>query len=169
MIKQTKTINAPQLITPEHNVLDFNSKSEALNQWLKEKALKNEGVTARTYVVTIENQVIGYYCLATSSVAHIIATSKAKRNAPDPIPCMLIGRLAVDIKWEGQGIGSGLLRDAIFRILKLTQIVGIRCILVHAKDEEAKKFYLKHRFQASPIEPLTLMITIKDIRASLKD
>lgn len=169
MMKETKSINPPQLITPEHNVLEFNSKSETLNKWLKEKALKSEGDTARTYVVTIENQVIGYYCLATSSVAHFIATSKAKRNAPDPIPCMLIGRLAVDTKWEGQGIGSGLLRDAIFRTLKVTQIAGIRCILVHAKDEEAKSFYLKHRFQSSPIEPLTLMMTIKDIRASIQD
>lgn len=169
MIEQTKTINAPQRLTHEHNVLEFKSKSEALNNWLKEKALKNEGDTARTFVVTVENQVIGYYCLATGSVTHLVAVSKAKRNAPDPIPCMLIGRLAVDTKWEGQGIGSGLLKDAIIRILSVSQIAGVRCILVHAKDEEAKRFYLKRGFQPSPIEPLTLMMTLKDIRASIID
>lgn len=168
-MKQTKTITAPQLITAEHNVLEFNSKSETLNKWLKEKALKNEGDTARTYVVTAENQVIGYYCLSASSVTHVIATSKTKRNAPDPIPCMLIGRLAVDTKWERKGIGSSLLRNAILRTLAASQIAGIRCILVHAKDEKAKSFYLKHRFQPSPIEPLTLMMTLKDIKASLID
>ena len=167
-MKQIKKIDCPQLLTSEHNVSDFKSKSEPLNKWLKEKALKNhQGDTARTYVVTIENQVIGYYCLATSSVTHLIATSKAKRNAPDPIPCMLIGRLAVNIDWEGRGIGSGLLRDAIFRTLNVAEIAGIRCILVHAKDEESKNSYLKHRFQESPIQPLTLMMTLKDIRASL--
>jgi len=169
MIEQTKTINAPQRLTHDHNVLEFKSKSEALNNWLKEKALKNEGDTARTFVVTIENQVIGYYCLATGSITHLVAVSKAKRNAPDPIPCMLNGRLAVDTKWEGQGIGSGLLKDAIIRILSVSQIAGVRCILVHAKDEEAKRFYLKRGFQPSPIEPLTLMMTLKDIRASIID
>ncbi|MHC5936434.1 GNAT family N-acetyltransferase [Nostoc sp.] len=169
MIEQTKTINAPQRLTHEHDVLEFKSKSEALNNWLKEKALKNEGDTARTFVVTVENQVIGYYCLATGSVTHLVAVSKAKRNAPDPIPCMLIGRLAVDTKWEGQGIGSGLLKDAIIRILSVSQIAGVRCILVHAKDEEAKRFYLKRGFQPSPIKPLTLMMTLKDIRASIID
>ncbi|MCC5629025.1 GNAT family N-acetyltransferase [Nostoc sphaeroides CHAB 2801] len=169
MIEQTKTINAPQPLTHEHDVLEFKSKSEALNNWLKEKALKNERDTARTFVVTVENQVIGYYCLATGSVTHLVAVSKAKRNAPDPIPCMLIARLAVDTKWEGQGIGSGLLKDAIIRILSVSQIAGVRCILVHAKDEEAKRFYLKRGFQPSPIEPLTLMMTLKDIRASIID
>ena len=169
MIEQTKTINAPQPLTHEQDVLEFKSKSEALNNWLKEKALKNEWDTARTFVVTVENQVIGYYCLATGSVTHLVAVSKAKRNAPDPIPCMLIGRLAVHTKWQGQGIGSGLLKDAIIRILSVSQIAGVRCILVHAKDEEAKRFYLKRGFQPSPIEPLTLMMTLKDIRASIID
>ncbi|MDJ0616807.1 MAG: GNAT family N-acetyltransferase [Calothrix sp. MO_192.B10] len=167
-MEQIKTINSPQPLTSEHDVSDFKSTSEPLNKWLREKALKNhEGDTARTYVVTIENKVIGYYCLATSSVAREIATSKVKRNAPDPIPCMLIGRLAVDIDWEGRGIGSGLLRDAIFRTLNVAEIAGIKCILVHAKDEESKHFYIKHRFQESPLKPLTLMMTLKDIRASL--
>ncbi|MBD2500738.1 GNAT family N-acetyltransferase [Anabaena azotica] len=166
-MEQTQTITAPQLITSEHDVSEFKSRSDALNTWLKEKALKKEGDTARTYVVTVGNKVIGYYCLATASVAHITATSKAKRNAPDPIPCMLIGRLAVDTDWEKKGIGSGLLRDAITRIVSASQIVGIRCVLVHAKDEEAKEFYLKRKFQPSPIEPLTLMIPLKDIKANL--
>ncbi|MDJ0675383.1 MAG: GNAT family N-acetyltransferase [Calothrix sp. MO_167.B42] len=167
-MEQIKTINSPQPLTSKHNVSDFKSKSEPLNKWLKEKALKNhEGDTARTYVVTVENQVIGYYCLAASSVARLTATSKVKRNAPDSIPCMLIGRLAVDVEWEGRGIGSGLLRDAIFRTLNVAEIAGVRCILVHAKDEESKNFYLKRRFQESPVQPLTLMMTLKDIRASL--
>jgi GNAT superfamily N-acetyltransferase len=164
---QRKIIEAPQPINSSHDISQFNSKSETLNNWLKEKAFKNEGDTARTYVVICENKVIGYYCLASSGVYHSVAIRKVKQNAPDPVPCMIIGRLAVDEQWEGQGIGSGLLRDAIFRVLQASKIVGIRCILVHAKDEAAKQFYLKHKFKPSPIEPLTLMLLLKDIVANL--
>jgi GNAT superfamily N-acetyltransferase len=164
----TQVITAPQPITADHDVSEFESKSEALNDWLKNKSFKNEGDTARTYVVTCDHKVIAYYCLATSAVNHITATRKARQNAPDPVPCMLIGKLAVDKLWEGKGIGSGLLRDAIHRILRVSEIVGTRCVLVHTKDEDAKNFYLKHKFQQSPIEPLTLMMTLKDIRKNLE-
>jgi len=164
---ETKIIEAPQPINSSHDISQFQSKSKTLNNWLKQKTLKNEGDTARTYVVICEHKVIGYYCLASSGVYHSLAIRKVKQNAPDPAPCMLIGRLAVDGQWEGQGIGSGLLRDAIFRVLQASKIVGIRCILVHAKDEEAKQFYLKHKFKPSPIEPLTLMLPLQDIVANL--
>ncbi|NET69752.1 MAG: GNAT family N-acetyltransferase [Sphaerospermopsis sp. SIO1G2] len=163
-----KIIEAPQPINDNHDTSEFNSKSEILNNWLREKAFKNEGDTARTYVATCENKVVGYYCLASSGVYRSIAIRKVKQNAPDPVPCMLIGRLAVDEKWEGKGIGSGLLRDAIFRVLQASKIVGIRCILVHAKDEAAKQFYLKYRFKPSPIESLTLMLPLQDIVVNLE-
>ncbi|MBC5794739.1 GNAT family N-acetyltransferase [Sphaerospermopsis sp. LEGE 00249] len=164
---QRKIIEAPQPINSSHDISQFKSKSETLNNWLKEKAFKNEGDTARTYVVICENKVIGYYCLASAGVYHSVAIRKVKQNAPDPVPCMIVGRLAADEQWEGQGIGSGLLRDAIFRVLQASKIVGIRCILVHAKDEAAKQFYLKHKFKPSPIEPLTLMLPLKDIVTNL--
>jgi GNAT superfamily N-acetyltransferase len=162
-----KIIEAPQPINDNHDISQFNSRSETLNNWLREKSFKNEGDIARTYVATFENRVIGYYCLASSGVYRSVAIRKVKQNAPDPVPCMLIGRLAVDEQWEGKGIGSGLLRDAIFRVLQASKIVGIRCILVHAKDEEAKQFYLKHKFKPSPIEPLTLILPLQEIVANL--
>lgn len=161
-------MQAPQPITSEHDLSDFQSDNAELNDWLKEQALKSEGLSARTYVLVTEGKVIGYYCLATATVARTVAIGSVKRNSPDPIPCMLIGRLAVDLRWEKRGIGSGLLRDALLRIFNVAQVVGVKAVLVHAKDENAKSFYLKRGFQESPIESFTLMLPVKDIQANLK-
>jgi GNAT superfamily N-acetyltransferase len=134
-------------------------------------------------VVCSGNGVVGYYCLANGAVAQTIATGRVRRNMPDPIPVMVIGRLAVDRNWQGKGIGRGLLRDAMLRTLQtqkpgflqkpLASInncyrnpVSIRAILVHAISEKAKQFYESCGFTASPIESMTLMVTIKDAKAS---
>lgn len=139
-----------------------------LNDWLKRRALKNEAQGAsRTYVLCAGEVVIAYYCLANGAVAQITATGGVRRNMPDPIPVMVIGRLAVDRHWQGEGIGRALLRDAILRTLQAAEIAGIRAILVHGISEEAKEFYEKCGFTASGIDPMTLMVTVKDAIAAL--
>ena len=110
---------------------------------------------------------VGYYALATGAVAQAEATGRVRRNMPDPVPVMVLGRLAVDRAHQGQGLGAGLLRDAILRILQAAEIVGIRAILVHAISDQAKRFYEHHGVVESPIEPMTLMITVAEARRNL--
>lgn len=119
---------------------------------------------SRTYVVCAGDRVIGYYALATGGVAQTAATGRGRRNMPDPVPVMVLGRLAVDRAYQGREIGVGLLRDAILRILQAAELGGIRAILVHAISEEARRFYERHGFVASPIDPMTLMMTMADAK-----
>ena len=140
-----------------------------MDSWLKKRALDNERNDAsRTYVVCMSDQVIGYYTLAAGSVQRDLALKKMQRNMPDPIPVMVLGRLAVDQAWTRKGIGRGMLRNAILKTLEATDILGMKAILVHALSAEAKRFYEDCGFTSSAIEPQTLMLTIKEIRASLK-
>jgi GNAT superfamily N-acetyltransferase len=111
--------------------------------------------------------VVAYYSLATGSVEHKQAPGKVRRNMPDPIPVMIIGRLAVDKSLQGRGVGRGLLKDAVLRTLKAAQIAGIRAILVHALDEEAATFYRKNGFMDSPIDPLILMLPLEQVRKAM--
>ena len=168
MGKQEQPIQVPEPLNPTHQSQDFDSGNSELDDWLKKRALKNEDSGAsRTYVVTVEEKVIAYYCLANGSLVNAIAPGKVRRNMPDPIPVMVIGRLAVDINWQGQGIGYALVRDAILRTIQAATIAGIRAILVHAISEEAKLFYQKCGFIPSPVAPMTLVITISDAKDAL--
>lgn len=127
------------------------------------RALENEKHGAsRTYVICRDKRVVGYYALATGAVSHEKAAGKIRRNMPDPVPVMVIGRLAVDGSLQGQGMGRHLLRDAVLRTLQASEIAGIRAILVHAISERAKRFYESSGFVASPGEPMTLMITVAE-------
>jgi predicted N-acetyltransferase YhbS len=156
-------IQAPEPLNAKHLLENFDSGNAELNEWLQKRALKNEASGAsRTYVVTVGQKAIAYYCLANGSVINTTAPGKVRRNMPDPIPVMVIGRLAVDINWQGQGIGYALVRDAVLRTLQAAKIAGIRAILVHAISVEAKQFYEKCGFTPSPVAPMTLMITIAD-------
>ncbi len=157
----------PTKIAPTHETENFDSGQESLNTWLKKRALQNErNGASRTYVVCQNNQVVGYYSIATGSICHSEAISKAKRNMPDPIPAMILARLAVDINHQKKGLGVALLKDAVLRILQASEIAGIKVILVHALDDRAKAFYEKYGFRQSPINELILMVTLKDIKAS---
>jgi GNAT superfamily N-acetyltransferase len=159
---------APERLKPSHDVSHFECGEPALDDWLKRRALANEdGGASRTYVVCDQGRVIAYYALASGAVAHTIATGRARRNMPDPIQVMVIGRLAVDLSAHGRGIGAALLRDAVTRTTQAAEIVGIRAILVHAISDGAKKFYESRGFVPSPVEPLTLMITVADARTVL--
>src|SRR5262249_47372664 len=152
-------ISAPERLTPQHNVAAFDSATPSLDDWLKRRAVENERSGAsRTYVVTAGGRVVAYYALANGAVTSIEAPEAVRERMPNPVPVMLIGRLAVDRAYQGQGLGAGLLKDAIIRTLQAANIAGIRAILVHAISEDAKRFYLHHGFVESPVAPLTLMI-----------
>lgn len=156
-------LHAPQPLTAEHQLLRFNCGETSLDEWLKRRALLNQNNGAsRTFVVVDENQlVMGYYALAAGAVHHQDATRSIRQNMPDPIPVMVLARLAVDIQAQGMQLGAGLLRDAVDRCLLVAKNTGVRALLVHALHERAKQFYLYFGFQASPVHPLTLMLRLK--------
>lgn len=162
-------VGAPEHIGPEHDVSSFRSGVSVLDDWLRRRALANEQTGAsRTYVVCAANKrVVGYYALANGSVAASAATGRIRRNMPDPVPVMVLGRLAVDEKYQGCGIGRGLLRDAILRTVQAAEIAGIRAMLVHAISEDAKRFYEACGFSVSPLDPMTLMITMADAERAI--
>ncbi len=160
---QVGKLSAPERISAAHDLAQFKSGESVLDDWLLRRALDNEehGVS-RTYVVCQDRRVMGYYALAAGAVVHTIATGKIKRNTPDPVPVMVIGRFAIDASLQGEGIGSALLKDAVLRTVQASEIAGIRAILVHAISERAKRFYEHCGFVASPIDPMILMIAVTE-------
>lgn len=156
-------ITAPERLSSHHDLSAFDSSEPALDDWLRRRAIQNEESGAsRTYVVCADAKVAGYYSLAVGAIAHAHAPGRVKRNMPDPVPVMLLGRLAVDKNYQNLGIGTGLLRDAILRTVQAAGIAGIKAILVHAISSAARHFYEKHGFAASPIDPMTLIVTIAE-------
>ena len=156
-------ITPPEPITTAHNVESFACGVPVLDEWLKRRALKNESSGAsRTFVVCSDGQVIGYYALATGSVGHGNAPGKVRRNMPDPVPVIVLGRLAIDERWQHAGLGRSLLRDAILRTLSVSQQAGVKALLVHTLSEDAKQFYLRNGFLESPLDPMTLIISLQD-------
>jgi GNAT superfamily N-acetyltransferase len=154
-------LSAPTRITTEHRTKGFACAADSLTEWLTRRALKNEGNGgSRTYVVCDDNQVVGFYALAAGSIARKEAAGKLKRNAPDPIPAVILGRLAVDTRWQGQGVGGALLKDAVERALNVAEHVGARVLVVHALDEEASAFYKRHGFVESVLASKTLMLPL---------
>jgi predicted N-acetyltransferase YhbS len=123
---------------------------------------------ARTYVSCSAGRVVGYYALATTSVLRDSGTSRARRGMPDPIPAILLGRLAVDQHRQSQGLGRSLLQDAARRTLAAAESIGVRVLLGHALREEVRGFYLRYGFESSPTDPLHLMLLLKDARAALE-
>jgi predicted N-acetyltransferase YhbS len=156
-------LHAPQPLTADHQTDAFKCGETSLDEWLKRRALLNQASGAsRTFVVVDDNQtVMGYYALAAGAVHHQDATRSIRQNMPDPLPVMVLARLAVDLRTQGMQLGAGLLRDAVERSLAVAQNAGVRALLVHALHERAKQFYLYFGFQASPVHPLTLMLRLK--------
>ena len=163
----TDPFNYP--LAPHHRLDGFDCGNATLNDGLRRRAAKNEaGGASRTFVVCDDQgDVIGYYTLSAGAVAHEGAPGKVHRNMPDPIPIMVLGRLAVDHRWQGKDIGKGLLKDAVQRSIVVSQQVGVRALLVHAISEEAKRFYQRFGFRESPANSMTLMITLAEGRAAL--
>ena len=117
----------------------------------------------------MENAVVGYYCLATGGVARANVPKPMQRNMPDPIPMIVLGRLAVDQRFQGQGIGGALLRDAVLRVHQASEIVGIKAILVHAISEEARRFYMAQGFLETPFERMTLCLPLEAVEPALAE
>lgn len=162
------TLAPPQPIRAAHDLSRFDSGRPVLDDWLRERAAKNESLGAsRTYVVCDGALVVGYYCLASGSVERMRSPGKLRRNMPDPIPVIMLGRLAVDRTWQGAGLGSALLKDAILRTLKAANIVGMRALLVNALDERAAQFYRHNGFLESPFDPLVLMLPLETARKGI--
>ena len=158
-------LRAPAPLSPEHEIEAFACGVAPLDEWLKRRARRNEAEGAsRTFVACSGRRVAGYYSLAAASVLRAATTARVRRNMPEPVPAVLIGRLAVDKAWQGQGLGADLLRDAVLRILGAAATVGARAILVHAISPQAKAFYERHGFRPSPVEPMTWMITVEEAR-----
>jgi GNAT superfamily N-acetyltransferase len=161
--RSEQPLSAPEKLRAEHDLSDFECGEPTLDDWLRRRALQNEESGAsRTYVVCAGQQVAGYYALAVGAVAHSEAPGRVKRNMPDPVPVMIIGRLAVHKDFQGRKIGPGLLRDAVLRTLQAAKIAGVRAILVHAISERARSFYENCGFSPSPMDPMTLMITVPE-------
>ena|ERR1700686_4772459 len=165
----SSAISVPQHLSSEHDVSNFDCGVPELDNWLKRRALQNEASGAsRTFVITDASRVAGYYSLATGAVAHTKATGRVRRNMPDPIPVMVLARLAVDREYQGKGLGVGLLKDALLRTLQASEVAGIRAVVLHAVSESAKRFYLAHGFAESPLDPMTMMVTIADFKLALE-
>jgi len=158
----------PEPLAPDHELDEFESGMAPLDEWLKRRARRNEAEGAsRTFVLCAGRRVIGYYSLAAGSILHSAATGKVRRNMPDPVPVLLLARLAVDRSCHGKGLGADLLSNAVLRSIGAADSVGVRAIPVHAISDRAKAFYEKHGFRSSPFEPMTLMITIDEARRML--
>jgi GNAT superfamily N-acetyltransferase len=164
-------LTAPEKLRADHDLTEFTCGEASLDDWLRRRALQNEESGAsRCYVVCAgRKKVVGYYALAVGAIAHEQAPGRVKRNMPDPVPVIVLGRLAIDHAFQSRGLGPALLRDAILRTLQAADIAGIRAILVHAISDKARRFYEAHGFVSSPIDPMTLMITVADAAKALLD
>ena len=162
-------ISAPALLSADHDTSHFRCQHDSLTLWLQKHALTNNGRRgSRTHVVCDGARVIGLYALAAGSVQHEHAPKPVTRNMPKPIPAIVLGRLAVDAEYQGQGIGAGLLQDAIFRALNAANDIAARVLLCHAIDDDARAFYVQHGFLQSPVEDLTVMLDLAKTAALIK-
>ena len=156
-------LTAPQPLEVADELGNFDCGEPSLNDWLKRRALANHlSGASRTFVVTDSNRrVYGYYALAAGVIAHQEATSSIRRNMPDPIPVMVLGRLAIDRRAQGIKLGAALLQDAVVRSKAVAQNAGVRALLVHALNDSAKTFYEHYGFKVSPQHLMTLMLPLR--------
>jgi len=160
-------LSAPVPLTPEHDCSAFDCGEPALNDWLRHRALRNESRFSRTYVVCEGVRVVGYVSIAAGAVERASAPGKVRRNAPDTIPVSVIGRLAVSRDHAGKGLGADILADALRRIAIASQSLGIAAALVHAKDDAAKRFYMRcAEFMEYPAGSRTLFLPIETVVAA---
>jgi GNAT superfamily N-acetyltransferase len=158
-------LGAPEPLSERHEVSEFDCGVESLNEWLKRRALRNQvSGASRTFVVCNGSQIAAYYALAASTVMVNAAAGRLRRNMPDPIPVVLLGRLAVGLTYQKAGLARAMLRDAGLRITQAAESIGIRGIVVHAISPEARAFYRRMGFDPSPLDSMTLMIALSDLR-----
>lgn len=160
--------SAPRPITGADDVAGFDSGEPHLDRYLRGRALANhiEGAS-RCFVTSRDGRVVGFYALASAAVGRAATPGRMRRNMPDPVPVILLSRLAIDVNHQGRGLGAQLLRDAIIRAVSAAEIVGVRALVVHALNDRARAFYEHFNFEPSPTDPLHLLLLIKDARALL--
>jgi len=157
------TYAGPVLFSSEHVLSGFDCGTPALNEWLIRRALTIQSAgTSRTWVVTESEagRVVAFYASSTSSVLRSNAPKRFGRNQPEHLPALLLARLAVDDTHKGHGLGASLLRHFMLKAIEVAESVGIRLLLVHAKNDQAKSFYQHYGFTESPVDPLTLMMLL---------
>lgn len=160
-------LSAPEPLATAHLLAEFGCGETSLDEWFNRRALANQlSGASRTFVVADQDaRVYGYYAMAAGAVSHQEATSGVRRNMPDPIPVMVLARLAVDQRAQGIKLGAALLQDAVNRAVAVSHNAGVRALLVHALDERAKQFYEHYGFQESPQHPMTLMLRLNTMKA----
>lgn len=160
--------SAPEPLAAHHRVDDFDSGVASRDTWLKRRAAMNQLSGApRTYVTCEDDAVVGYYAFASAAITVEAAPGRFRRNMPDPIPVVVLGRLAVARSHQGQGLGRALFQDAARRVVFAAETIGIRGMIVHAISDDARAFYLALGLDPSPLEPMTLMVTVADLWATL--
>jgi len=161
----TVQLNPPQPLSAAHRRDDFACGEAVLDEWLKRRAMASQlSGASRTFVVADrEHRIYGYYAMAAGAVAHPMATSSVRRNMPDPVPVMVLARLAVDHRAQGIKLGASLLQDAVKRAVIVAQHAGVRALLVHALHGQAREFYEHYGFQVSPAHPMTLMLRLSSV------
>ncbi|WP_321275751.1 GNAT family N-acetyltransferase [Thiomicrorhabdus indica] len=163
-------ISSPELLNQHHDTCEFSCGKGVLDNWLKVQALKNQtNRGSRTFVITSGNQVIGYYALASGAVERSNVTSNIARNMPNPVPVVILARLAVDSNFKGLSLGKALLKDALLRSLNVANQIGVKAVLAHALDTQAVAFYEKFGFQRMPEQENTLMLAISNIERLLRN
>ena len=163
----------PEPLGKRHRLDQFQCGEPALDEWLKRHAHAAQASdSARVFVTTLEDgeTVVGYYALAAAQVAPEDATARALKGQPRarPVPAILLARLAVDSEHQGAGLGRSLLQDVLLRCVDAADAIGARILLVHAKHEAARAWYMQYDFEESPTDPLHLMMLMKDVRAFLQ-
>lgn len=160
-------LSAPEPLVAAHFLNEFGCGEASLDEWLKRRAWANQlNGASRTFVVANQDgRVYGYYAMAAGAVSHQAATGGVRRNMPDPVPVMVLARLAVDQRAQGTKLGAGLLQDAVNRAVAVSANAGVRALLVHAIDDRAKQFYEHYGFQESPQHPMTLMLRLSSVKA----
>ncbi len=159
------SLTGPELLTDAHLVDEFDCGENHLNTWLRKRARRNQADgSSRTWVVTHEGRIVGFYASSAAVLLRASATKRAARNQPDPLPALLLGRLGVDKQFHGRGLGAALLKHFLLKSIEIANVTGVQVLLVHAKDQRIANFYLRHGFEPSPIDDLTLMLLVKDLR-----
>lgn len=164
------TPRAPEALGTKHDISRFsNGIHPSLDEWLRERARASEGFSARTYVVCAAEEpdrVVGYFAIAAAvEQRNALPSVKLRRGLPAQVPLLLIGRLAVDAQWQGRGLGSALLADALRRCLAASEIAGVRGVVAHAIDEAAVGFYERHGFVRSPLGEQVMLMPIETVRS----
>jgi GNAT superfamily N-acetyltransferase len=159
-------LRAPEPLKPNHDTASFNNgRHPSLDDWLSQRALASEGLSARTYVVCPQDapsRIAAYYCISTGTAQRsALPNARLRKGMPDDVPLMLIGRLAIDVNWQGKGLGSVIVSSAIRRCRSVSDIAGVRAIAAQAIDESAAGFYLHHGFIRSPIGDRLMLMPIE--------